>query len=108
MLGVKKTVGFDFNRKLEVVKWTLNHQMDYRQAVEKFDLSYQQVYTWVAKYRKDGDRGLIDRRGRKIPFDEMNEVQRLNCEVKLLRVQLQDRNLMELMRKKSEIVEGRG
>ncbi|MET3559329.1 transposase [Streptococcus rupicaprae] len=30
----------------------------------KYNVSYQQVYSWVRKFEKDGSQGLLDRRGK--------------------------------------------
>lgn len=31
-------------------------------AIEKFGVSYQQIYSWVRKLEKNGSQGLVDRR----------------------------------------------
>lgn len=50
--------------KLEIVNYTIAHGKDYQAAIEKFGVSYQQVYSWVRKFEKDGSQGLLDRRGK--------------------------------------------
>ena len=50
--------------KLEIVSYTIAHGKDYQAAIEKFGVSYQQVYSWVHKFEKDGSQGLLDSRGK--------------------------------------------
>ena len=53
-----------FEERIEIVNFTLAHENDYPGAVEKYGVSYQQVYSWVRKFEKDGSNGLLDRRGK--------------------------------------------
>ncbi|MFB9769946.1 helix-turn-helix domain-containing protein [Lactiplantibacillus modestisalitolerans] len=53
-----------YEERLEIVKFTLAHQNNYRLAASQFNVSYPQVYTWVRKYRESGTAGLVDHRGR--------------------------------------------
>ncbi|WP_270300933.1 IS3 family transposase [Streptococcus infantarius] len=52
-----------FEERIEIVNFTLAHEKDYQGAVEKYGVSYQQIYSWVRKFEKDGSNGLLDRRG---------------------------------------------
>ncbi|MGI6772006.1 MAG: helix-turn-helix domain-containing protein [Acutalibacteraceae bacterium] len=52
---------------------------DYGKAVEKYHVSYQQIYNWVKKYEESGVNGLIDRRGKRKPLEEMTDVERSPC-----------------------------
>lgn len=53
-----------FEERVEIVHFTLAHEKDYQAAVERYGVSYQQVYSWVRKFEKDGSQGLEDRRGK--------------------------------------------
>ncbi|MEX5397395.1 transposase, partial [Streptococcus sp. ZJ93] len=53
-----------FEERLEIVTFTIAHEKDYQAAIEKFDISYQQVYSWVRKFENEGAQGLVDRRGK--------------------------------------------
>lgn len=53
-----------FEERVEIVNYTIAHEKNYQAAAEKFSVSYQQVYTWVRKFEKLGNQGLIDRRGK--------------------------------------------
>lgn len=50
--------------RVEIVNFTIAHKKDYRSAMEKYGVSYQQVYSWVKKFDKQGSQGLVDRRGK--------------------------------------------
>ncbi|WP_427180351.1 helix-turn-helix domain-containing protein [Paenibacillus sp. TC-CSREp1] len=39
--------------------------MNYVKAMEKFGVSYQQIYAWVRKYQEGQEGALQDGRGRK-------------------------------------------
>ena len=52
-------------------------------------VGYQQIYTWVQKYKKDGEEGLKDRRGRhKKDYKPQTKEERLKLEVATLKRQL--------------------
>jgi len=55
--------------------------MHCKRIAVKYKVSYQQIYTWVKKYREKGEAGLSDRRGKKRPPQEREtEEQRLRRE----------------------------
>lgn len=51
-----------FEERVEIVNYTIAHGKDYQAAIEKFGVSYQQIYSWVRKLEKNGSQGLVDRR----------------------------------------------
>ena len=53
-----------FEERVEIVNFTIAHEKNYQAAVEKYSVSYQQVYSWVKKFEKQGSQGLVDRRGK--------------------------------------------
>ena len=48
----------------EIVNYTIAHEKDYQGAVEKYGVSYQQVYSWVRKFEKDSSNDRLNRRGK--------------------------------------------
>ncbi|WP_229718040.1 helix-turn-helix domain-containing protein, partial [Ligilactobacillus salitolerans] len=58
--------------RLEIVEYTLEHQLNYQEASTKYHVSYDQIYSWVHKYKTQGAAGLEDRRGKK-PADKPNK-----------------------------------
>ena len=78
-----------FEERVEIVNYTLAHEKDYQAAIEKFGVSYQQVYSWVRKFEKEGSQGLIDRRGKGLESKpNLTDSEKLQLKIK----QLEDRN----------------
>lgn len=51
--------------RVQIVKECIESGYEYGEVATKYDVGYQQVYTWVKKYVKLGNAGLQDRRGRR-------------------------------------------
>ncbi|WP_083824007.1 helix-turn-helix domain-containing protein [Desulfosporosinus sp. OT] len=51
--------------RIQIVKECLSTGNDYRGIALKYQVSYQQVYTWTKKYREMGESRLEDRRGQR-------------------------------------------
>lgn len=51
--------------RLTIVQYCLSHNNDYKGTAIKYEVSNQNVYQWVHKYRKMGEAGLSDCRGRR-------------------------------------------
>jgi len=60
---MKKTRKTSQKEKLQIVKACMERGFDYGAVALEFKVSYQQVYTWVQKYKELGEAGLEDRRG---------------------------------------------
>lgn len=74
-----------YEEKLEIVKWTIEHNHEYKLAAEKFETAYSQVYNWVRKYNAEGEAGLKDERGKRKPVENLSEIDKLKHENELLR-----------------------
>lgn len=73
-----------YEERIEIVQFTIAHDLDYQKAIDKYGVSYQQVYAWVRKYQASGHEALKDLRGRKKPLEELNEQERLKLRIKEL------------------------
>lgn len=51
--------------RLKIAKECLENGNNYGEVAQKYDVSYQQVYTWVKKFSELGEAGLEDRRGQR-------------------------------------------
>jgi len=80
-----KTRKVNFEEKLEIIKWTIEHEHQYKLAAEKFKTSYSQVYSWVKRYETEGEERLRDNRGKRKPIEHLTELEKLKREVELLR-----------------------
>jgi len=96
--------------KLEMVKYTIANNNDYRGAAIKYSVNYSSIYLWVKKYNKLGKEGLkAKKRGRRkvtVNLDEMTETEKLKY---LLKEETRKRKLaefkVEALKKKNEIEE---
>lgn len=102
--GIRKNLSF--KDLIEIVKYYLEISNDFAETAVKFQVSYQQVYQWVHKYNKFGVDGLIDRRGKRKPKDELTEVERLQLENKLLKAKNRRIELENAFLKKLNELEG--
>ena len=94
--------------RIEIVSHCIANNKDYGKTVERYGVSYQQVYGWVSKYEKVGSDGLIDRRGKRKDISSMTEVEKLHAQLKLkeaenLRLQMEN----ELLKKLEALERGR-
>jgi transposase-like protein len=76
--------------RAEIVAFCIEHGKDYGLAMEKYGVSYQQIYSWVRKYESKGVEGLADRRGKAKPEDALTEADRLRMENKIMQAKLKD------------------
>ena len=79
--------------RAQIVAFCIEHGKDYRLTVETYQVSYQQIYSWVRKYEASGVDGLVDRRGKDKPEDELTEAKRLRQEKRMLQVMLKDKEM---------------
>jgi transposase len=80
-----KTRKVSHEEKLEIVRWTIEHNNEYKLAAETFETAYSQVYNWVRKYKAEGEDGLKDERGKRKLVENLSEIEKLKREVELLR-----------------------
>ena len=96
-----------FEERIKIVEYCIEHDLNYTQTAEQFQVSYSQVYSWVKKYKDKGVNALKDNRGKGKPIEDMNETERLKAENKLLDAQnrqLQMEN--DLLKKIKELERG--
>jgi transposase-like protein len=81
--------------RIQIARDCIANGGNYGETALKFNVSYQQVYQWVKKYREMGDAGLEDRRGKRkkdqIPRTELEkaqiEIERLKHELYMTRME---------------------
>ena len=98
----------EYEERVEIVAFCIAHNHDYHMACKKYEVSYQQVYAWVQKYKQNGADGLIDRRGKRKDTSLMSEKEKLSAQLKLLEAQnhqLQMEN--DYLKKLDELERGR-
>ncbi|MEG3005796.1 MAG: helix-turn-helix domain-containing protein [Anaerorhabdus sp.] len=98
--GRKTTYG----ERIEIIEFCIENNHDYTMTSEKYDVSYQQVYSWIKKYEKNGAEGLIDNRGRTKPKAELSEIEKLRLENRLLKAENKRKELeLDFLKKLDEI-----
>ena len=89
--------------RIRIVKDCLANKCNYGETAVKYNVSYQQVYTWVKRFRELGEEGLDDRRGkRKAAQEPRSEMEKLQIEVEQLKHKLyiteMERDLLKKVR----------
>jgi len=96
-----------YEERIEIIRYCIEHENNYAETAEKYQVSYQQVYTWIKKYESNGVDGLLDRRGRKKPESEMSELEKLRVENKLLKAENKRKEMEMAFLKKLDEIERR-
>ena len=96
-----------YEERLEIVSYCIEQGNDYAAAIEKYGVSYQQIYSWVRKYNEKGAEGLLDKRGRRKPESEMTELDKLRAENKMLEARNKRLETENAVLKKLEEIERR-
>lgn len=73
-----------YDERVEIVTYCIEHKNNYAETAQKYQVSYQQVYSWTTKYETNGIDALQDKRGKRKPLDEMSEIEKLRAENTLL------------------------
>ena len=73
-----------WEERVEIVSYCIEQNKDYAGTIEKYGISYQQIYAWVRKYEERGVDGLSDKRGKRKVEAEMTEIEKLRAEYRLL------------------------
>lgn len=96
-----------YEEKIEIVAFCIANNDNYQMTSEKFQVSYQQVYSWVKKYKDSGFESLLDRRGKRKSLEEMNESEKVDAQLKLLESENKRLKMENDFLKKLKEVEGR-
>mgnify|MGYP004523857555 FL=1 len=75
--------------RIAIVRDCLENGSNFGAAAIKYNVSYQQVYTWVKKFKELGEAGLEDRRGKRIVDQEpRTELEKAQIEIAQLKHEL--------------------
>src|SRR5699024_1626364 len=103
---MKKGRNTTLKERMEVAQYTISNNYNYQEAAEKYQVSYQQVYSGGRKYERDGEQGLEDRRGKTLESKtELTEEEKLQLRVKELEYRNQYLETENGLLKKLEEVE---
>ena len=98
-----------YDERVSIVTFCIEHDKDYVGTTRQYGVSYDQIYSWVRKYERNGAEALADRRGkRKVPPapTEMTELERLQAENKRLQQENMELKLAHKLLKKVGALEG--
>lgn len=98
-----------FEERVEIVQYCIAHDRNYIKTAEQYQISYQQARSYTVKYESSGVEALKDNRGKRKNLDEMNELEKLRAEIKILKAE-KERAEMEasFLKKLDEIERRRG
>ena len=96
-----------YEERVEIVSYCIENGNDYTATIEKYGVSYQQIYSWVRKYNEKGAEGLLDKRGKRKLESEMTELEKLRAENRMLEARNKRLELECAVLKKLEEIEGR-
>jgi transposase-like protein len=97
-----------FEERLEIVKWVIENDMSYKDAADKYSITYALVYKWTRAYIDKGPEALkYQKRGPKpkSEIDESNltEVEKLKLELEKEKALRKRREFeIEVLKKKEE------
>ena len=75
--------------RIKIVRECLENGSKYGESAIKHNVSYQQVYGWVKRFKELGESGLEDRRGRrKVDQEPRSEIEKLQIENERLKHEL--------------------
>ena len=78
-----------YEERIALVRECIEKGYNYGEIAEKYKVGYQQIYTWVKKYKEKGEAALKEHRGRhKKDYTPQTEEERLKLEVAALKRQL--------------------
>lgn len=91
--------------RIAIAKDCLENGSNFGETAMKHKVSYQQVYTWVKKFRAQGEAGLEDRRGKKVAAqDPRTELEELKVKMAQLEHELyMTRMERDLLKKLDEL-----
>ena len=87
--------------KIEIVKWTIENNNDYKGAALKYSVPYHSVFKWVKKYNETKEEGLKDNRGRSKSEKNLTELEKKELEIERLKNELERRKRAEEILKKN-------
>lgn len=94
-----------YEERVEIVSYCIERGNDYTATIEKYGVSYQQIYSWVRKYSEKGAEGLVDKRGKRKAESEMTEVEKLRAENRMLEARNRRLEMENAVLKKLEELE---
>lgn len=94
--------------RIDITKYCLTHNKNYVEVVKQYKVSYSQIISWVKKYELYGEEGLLDRRGRNKPEEEMTPLEKQNYVKRQQRKESRKKEIENVVMKKMQKIEAKG
>lgn len=97
-----------FEERLEIVKWVIANDMNYKEAANKYGIKYALVYKWTKDYTRNGISALeYKKRGPKpkssVNEDSLDDIEKLKLELERERALRKRREFeLKVLKKKEE------
>lgn len=97
-----------FKERLEIAKWVVENDMNYKSAADMYSISYARVYKWTNTYINEGKEALKSGKtgpklGSKIDKRNLTEVEKLKLELNEEKALRKKREFeLEVLKKKEE------
>lgn len=101
---MKDTLKTTLEERIEIVKYCIDHEKNYKETCIKYNCKYAQLYQWVKKYEQLGEEGLSDNRGKRKVEEELTELEIAQKKIAQLEREKEEfRKRYELLKKAEEI-----
>lgn len=96
-----------YDERIAIIEYCIKHQNNYTETALKYEVSYQQVYSWIKKYKENGIESLQDHRGKAKLEKDMSDLEKLQLENRMLRAEKRRIELENELLKKLDAIERR-
>ena len=87
-------------KKIEIIKYCIDHNHDYKGTAEFYGGNYAQIYNWVKKYESNGEDALEDRRGKRKSEEQLTDLEKAQRRIaELERINRRQEMELELLKK---------
>ncbi len=94
------TLKVNKEKKIEIIKYCIDHNHDYKGTAEFYGGNYAQIYSWVKKYESKGEDALEDRRGKRKNEEQLTDLERAQRRIaELERINRRQEMELELLKK---------
>lgn len=94
------TLKVNEEKKIEIIKYCIDHNHDYKGTAEFYGGNYAQIYNWVKKYESKGEAALEDRRGKRKSEEQLTDLERAQRKIaELERINKRQEMELELLKK---------
>lgn len=94
-----------FEERIEIVHYCISHKHNYSETAKKYQVSYEQARNYTIKYKAGGIDALKDKRGKRKQPDDMNEIELLRAEIRILKAEKEQAEMEASFLKKLEEIE---